>query len=53
MRALFAGGLTFDFHGLFEPTELLKEARIDGSALEPLEILSLITVVEKWLAGRN
>ena len=47
MRALFAGGLTFDFHGLFEPTELLKEARIDGSALEPLEILSLITVVER------
>ncbi|HEY0163035.1 MAG TPA: endonuclease MutS2, partial [Edaphobacter sp.] len=47
MRGLFATGMSFDFHGLFAPTDLLDKARIDGSALEPLEILSLVTVVER------
>lgn len=47
MRGLFASGVSFDFHGLFNPTDLLDKARIEGSALEPLEILALITVVER------
>lgn len=50
IRGLFSAGVTFDFHGLFEPTDLLDKARIEGSALEPLEILSLITVVERIAA---
>ncbi len=53
MRALYAAGGTFDFHGLFDPTVLLEKARIDGSALEALEILSLVTVVERIAAWRN
>lgn len=50
IRGLFSAGVTFDFHGLFEPTDLLDKARIEGSALEPLEILSLVTVVERIAA---
>ena len=50
MRGLYASGLTFDFHGLFDPTSLLDKARIEGSALESLEILSLVTVVERVAA---
>ncbi|WP_051978201.1 endonuclease MutS2 [Edaphobacter aggregans] len=53
MRALYASGGSFDFHGLFDPTTLLEKARIEGSALEALEILSLITVVERINAWRG
>jgi DNA mismatch repair protein MutS2 len=47
MRGLFSTGVSFDFHGLFQPTDLLDKARIEGSALEPLEILSLVTIIER------
>ncbi len=47
MRGLFSTGGSFDFHGLFQPTDLLDKARIEGSALEPLEILSLVTIIER------
>jgi DNA mismatch repair protein MutS2 len=53
MRAFLAGGGSFDFHGLFDTTTLLEKARIAGSALEPLEILSLLNVVERVAAWRN
>ena len=53
MRGLFSAGVSFDFHGLFEPTDLLDKARIEGSALDPLEILSLVTVVERIAAWIN
>ncbi|WP_370561319.1 endonuclease MutS2 [Edaphobacter albus] len=50
MRAFYESGASFDFHGLFDPTDLLDKARIEGSALEPLEILALVTVVERIAA---
>ncbi|WP_263366910.1 endonuclease MutS2 [Edaphobacter bradus] len=53
MQSFLAAGGTYDFHGLFDPTELLDKARIDGAALEALEILSLLTVVERISAWRN
>lgn len=53
MRALYNSGGSFDFHGLFDPAEMLEKSRIEGSALEPLEILSLITVVERVAAWRS
>jgi DNA mismatch repair protein MutS2 len=53
MRAFYASGGSFDFHGLFDPTTLLEKARIEGSALEALEILSLIAVVERVAAWRG
>jgi DNA mismatch repair protein MutS2 len=53
MRALYASGGGFDFHGMFDPITLLEKARIEGSALEPLEILSVVTVVERIVAWRG
>jgi DNA mismatch repair protein MutS2 len=53
MQAFYAGGGSFDFHGLFDPTDLLDKARIEGSALEALEILSLLNLVERIAAWRN
>ncbi len=53
MRAFLGGGGSFDFHGLFDPATLLDKARIAGSALEALEILALLEVVERVAAWRN
>ncbi|MDW5265686.1 MULTISPECIES: endonuclease MutS2 [Acidobacteriaceae] len=53
MRKMLAGGGSFDFHGLFDPTTLLDQARIDGAALEGTEIASLLGVVERVAAWRN
>jgi DNA mismatch repair protein MutS2 len=53
MRAFLNGGGSFDFHGLFDPATLLDKARIPGSALEPLEILALLTVVDRIAAWRT
>ena len=53
MRAFLNGGGSFDFHGLFDPATLLEKARIPGSALEPLEILALLNVVERIAVWRN
>jgi MutS2 family protein len=53
MRKMLAGGGSFDFHGLFDPTTLLDQARIDGAALEGMEIASLLNVVERVAAWRN
>jgi DNA mismatch repair protein MutS2 len=40
-------GGNFNFAGLLEISELLEKARISGAALETLEILSVITVVDR------
>jgi DNA mismatch repair protein MutS2 len=52
VRDLLTGGGSFDFFGLFDPTELLEQARLDGAALEALEINGLLTVVERVAAWR-
>jgi len=53
LRAMLAAGGSFDFNGLFDPTTLLDKARIDGAALEALEILSLLNITEHVAAWRN
>uniref|UniRef100_UPI004039EC17 endonuclease MutS2 n=1 Tax=Edaphobacter paludis TaxID=3035702 RepID=UPI004039EC17 len=53
MRKMLSGGGSFDFHGLFDPTGLLDQARIEGAALEAMEISSLLNVVERVAAWRN
>jgi DNA mismatch repair protein MutS2 len=53
LRAMLTAGGSFDFNGLFDPTTLLDKSRIDGSALEALEILSLLAVAERVAAWRN
>src|ERR1700760_4547309 len=40
MRRLVVGGNGFEFKGLIDPTDLLDRARIEGSALEPAELMS-------------
>ena len=51
-RAFLTGGGSFAFHGMFDPNPLLDKARIAGSALEALEIVALLEVVERIAAWR-
>jgi DNA mismatch repair protein MutS2 len=53
IRAMLAAGGSFDFNGLFEPTTLLEKSRIDGAALEAMEILGLLAVAERVAAWRS
>ena len=53
LRSFFLRGGSFEFRGLFDPTTLLDKARIDGAALESIEIRDLLTVVERVAAWRN
>jgi DNA mismatch repair protein MutS2 len=52
IRDLLTGGGSFEFHGLFDPTERLEQARLEGAALEALVINALLTVVERVAAWR-
>ena len=52
IRDLLTGGGSFEFHGLFDPTERLEQARLEGAALEAQEINALLTVVERIAAWR-
>ena len=52
LRGFLSGGGSFDFHGLFDPSALLDKARIEGSALEALEILALLGIAERVAAWR-
>lgn len=53
MRRLVGGGNGFDFKGLEDPTELLDMARIEGSALEPAQLLMVLAVAERVEAWRQ
>jgi DNA mismatch repair protein MutS2 len=53
VRDLLTGGGSFEFHGLFDPTDLLDQARLEGAALEAQEINALLTVVERVAAWRT
>jgi DNA mismatch repair protein MutS2 len=52
IRDLLTGGGSFEFHGLFDSIDLLDQARLEGAALEALEINALLTVVERVAAWR-
>ncbi len=53
LRSFLLRGGSFEFRGLFDPTTLLDKARIEGAALESIEIRDLLTVVERVAAWRN
>jgi DNA mismatch repair protein MutS2 len=53
MRCLVISSATFDFRGLVDPAALLDQARIEGSALEPTELLSLLAHAERVEAWRQ
>ena len=52
MRRFLNGGGSFDYHGLFDPGPLLDQARVPGAALQPLEIVQMLNVVERVAAWR-
>ena len=52
MRLLIALS-AFDFRGLLDPSALLDEARIEGSALEPAELLAVLAHAERVEAWRQ
>jgi DNA mismatch repair protein MutS2 len=52
MQRLMAGG-SFDLRGIFDVTEVIDRARIEGAALEALELRSLITHAERIDAWRE
>ena len=53
MRRLITGGITFDFRGIFDVTDPLDKARIEGAALEALELRALIEHAERVEAWRQ
>jgi DNA mismatch repair protein MutS2 len=53
MRAVLAAGLNLQFQGMFDPTEMLEKASIDGAVLEAVEIRDLLNVVERVAAWRQ
>ena len=53
MQRLLVSGGNFDLHGIFDVTELLDKARIEGSALEALELRALIVHAERIEAWRK
>ena len=53
MRLLVASGNGFDFRGIFDVTDLLDGARIDGAALEPAQLLLTLAHAERIEAWRK
>jgi DNA mismatch repair protein MutS2 len=52
IRDFLTGGGGFDFHGLFDPADLLDQARLEGAALEGMQINALLAVIERAAAWR-
>ncbi len=52
MQRLIAGG-SFDFRGIYDVTEVLEKARIEGAALEAAELREVIAHAERVEAWRQ
>ncbi|HWG16404.1 MAG TPA: Smr/MutS family protein [Acidobacteriaceae bacterium] len=52
IRGFLTGGGSFDFAGMFDPTALLDEARVEGVALEGQQINTLLSLIERLAAWR-
>jgi DNA mismatch repair protein MutS2 len=53
IREFRRAGRNFNFAGLVDPSDLLAKARISRAALEPVEILNVITAVERAAEWRE
>ena len=53
MRRLVAVGAAFDFRGLLDPAHQLDQARIEGAALDPADLLAMLTHAERIDAWRR
>lgn len=52
VRAYLRTGGRFDFSGLTDPRKLVEKSRIQGAALEPMELRDMVTLVDRaaeWL----
>ncbi|HEV8524336.1 MAG TPA: endonuclease MutS2 [Terriglobales bacterium] len=47
IREFLRAGARFDFAGLLDPTKLVDKARIEGAALEPLEVWDVVLVTDR------
>jgi DNA mismatch repair protein MutS2 len=47
LRGYLRSGGRFDFHGLLDPTQLINKSRINGVALDVLEIRDLLLVADR------
>jgi len=52
LRRLISAGIPFNFRGIFDPTDLLDQARIEGTALEALQLRQLLVHAERVEAWR-
>jgi len=52
LREMLRVAGTFDFRGLLDPAHLLDQVRIEGSALDPADLLALLTHAERVEAWR-
>jgi DNA mismatch repair protein MutS2 len=52
LRRLVAGGNSFDFRGLIDPTELLTKANIEGAALDASDLVLLLAHAQRVEAWR-
>src|SRR5215471_17028038 len=53
IRRYLAGGSRFEFSGLADVRELVKKSRIEGAALEALEIRDLLAAVDRAAEWRE
>lgn len=53
MRGLLATGTPFEFRGIFDVEDVVARARIPGAALEPEELLHLLSHAERIEAWRQ
>jgi DNA mismatch repair protein MutS2 len=53
LRGYLRSGGHFDFHGLLDPTALVNKSRIQGAALEVLEIRDLLLVADRAAEWRE
>lgn len=52
IRVFLISSGSFDFHGVFDPTALLDEARVEGAALEGQQINTVLALIERLAAWR-
>jgi DNA mismatch repair protein MutS2 len=53
IRDLLTGGGGFEFAGMFDPADLLEQARIEGTALEGAQVNALLGLIERLAAWRS
>src|SRR5271165_2028603 len=53
LRGYLQAGGRFDFHGLVDPTQLIRKSRIQGAALELTEVRNVLTLADRAAEWRE